>query len=621
VPGNWGWGGVNDAILGYVTYATQLETGSCFASGEEYYWSYTEYYDWNYNDASGTGHYFNLSVGTNISGNPPPGGWQRCEPNPPSPQGSGAASALDGSGYTLTGSVGVPTASIGDPSGNTIIPPAVAWGSNGQLGGIPNGTYSVTDPNANEISAAISGTTTTFTDTLGTTALTVSGTPPNPVTLTYTNASGGSSQFTINYTSQTVYTNFGCNGINEYPSQSADLVSSVERPDGAYYYFYYDYAGRLTKVTLPTGGSITYAYTGGSNNTGITCADGSTATLTRTTPDGTWTYAHSESGAAWTTTETDPAGNQTVYNFQGIYETERQIKQGSTTLETVYTCYGANGGSAPSPPCNSSSVSLPITQVAATVQHNDTNQEAETVTDYNSLGLPTEVDEYGYGNGSPSSIYQKTYLSYCPNSTYCSASTTPPSRVYQVQTYLDGTTLSAQADYSYDGHGNLLTETHTNTGGSPSSISRSSTYNSNGTVATAKDFNGNQTNYTYTGTDNCNESFPTSIAPPLIPATNIEWNCNNGQVSSATDPNNQTTTYSYDEMNRPSEVDFPDGGKTKWSYPSAAEIDRSTLLTGSTYRTDTTLLDGLGRVLHAKLTSQTRWGPTWWTPLTTTSGA
>ena len=64
---------------------------------------------------------------------------------------------------------------------------------------------------------------------------------------------------------------------------------------------------------------IAYTYSGGSN--GITCADGSPATLTRSTPDGIWTYARSESGTASTTTITDPQNNQTVVQFQGFYET------------------------------------------------------------------------------------------------------------------------------------------------------------------------------------------------------------------------------------------------------------------------------------------------------------
>src|SRR5207245_11346887 len=99
--------------------------------------------------------------------------------------------------------------------------------------------------------------------------------------------------------------------------------------------------GRLASVTLPTGGKISYTYPGGSN--GIICADGTAAGLTRQTPDGTWTYTRSGSDPSWSTTLTDPQGNQTVLNFQGPYETERQVYKGSsgtgTLLDTIYSCY------------------------------------------------------------------------------------------------------------------------------------------------------------------------------------------------------------------------------------------------------------------------------------------
>ena len=60
-----------------------------------------------------------------------------------------------------------------------------------------------------------------------------------------------------------------------------------------------------------------FLHTSTGGNNGIISADGSAAGLTRVTPDGTWTYARSGSDPAWTTTLTDPQGNQTVLNFQG----------------------------------------------------------------------------------------------------------------------------------------------------------------------------------------------------------------------------------------------------------------------------------------------------------------
>src|SRR5258707_13519117 len=127
-----------------------------------------------------------------------------------------------------------------------------------------------------------------------------SGTPSSPTTFTYTAPSGAGAPYTMKYTSYFVQTAFGCSGIAEYGSNgttSANLVSEIDLPDGSKYTFAYEgtpgvsghVTGRLGSITLPTGGTITYAYSGGSSGH-ISCADGSAATLTRTTSDGQWTY-------------------------------------------------------------------------------------------------------------------------------------------------------------------------------------------------------------------------------------------------------------------------------------------------------------------------------------------
>ena len=165
-----------------------------------------------------------------------------------------------------------------------------------------------------------------FTDTLGQTALTIggSGTSSSPTTFTYTAPSNSPVAYTMKYTNYTIATNFGISGISEYKSTAAvPVVTSITLADGSQYKFTYEATpstpasgactpysgttcttGRLASVTLPTGGQITYSYTGGNN--GI-LPDGSVATLTRTTPDGTWKFAQVKgSGAASTTTVTDP---------------------------------------------------------------------------------------------------------------------------------------------------------------------------------------------------------------------------------------------------------------------------------------------------------------------------
>lgn len=281
----------------------------------------------------------------------------------------------DGSGYRIT-VVNNALVSLFGPNGQSLALP------------IGNSSTATEDSNGNEISQTSGG---VFTDTLGTTALTIGGAVPT-VTYSYTAPSGATATYTVNYTSYTVATNFGVSGISEYPPTAQQLVSSIVQPDGSQYTFTYEatpstpvagactplagtfanncVTARLASVTLPTGGTISYNYSGGSN--GI-LSDGTIATLTRQTPDGTWTYAHAETGQAWTTTVTDPSPqqNQTVYNFQGIYQTERKVFSGSSTrclkmTSPVITTTRRIATLRPSTP-QSRSDSLPILLAASNV--------------------------------------------------------------------------------------------------------------------------------------------------------------------------------------------------------------------------------------------------------------
>jgi hypothetical protein len=191
------------------------------------------------------------------------------------------------------------------------------------LSGPPPGpsAYSQTDANGNKIS--FDPNTGKYTDTLGQNVLTVSGT--NPVKLTYTPPNQTPVWYTVNYTSYNIKTNFNCAGIAEYTANNVLLISSVGLPDGTSSSFSYEptqsnsgfYTGRLSTVTLPTGGSITYTYPLSSDGTKnqINCTDGSapspvgtSPSLTRTlsSPGGQWTYSRNQvSGNHWQTTVRD----------------------------------------------------------------------------------------------------------------------------------------------------------------------------------------------------------------------------------------------------------------------------------------------------------------------------
>src|SRR6266851_592410 len=289
---NWGWRGQTEVATGYITYSV-TKTSCLVDPGPPRQTDIkTRYYNWTYHDPFGVPHNMNIAVYDDAT----------CL-NQSDPY-SQTSTVGDGSGYTMTADAS-PSATITSASGKIINAPLLSSA----------GAGIATDRNGNKISVSTGG---IFTDTLGMTALTVTGGAPNPLVFTYTAPSGANASYAMKYSSYTVQTAFGCSGISEYGPTSISLVSEIDLPDGAKYLFTYEptttgsanVTGRLKSVTLPTGGTITYKYTGGSSGN-ITCADGSTSGLQRYTPDtgsNYWNYACTPgTGAAYTTTITDPS--------------------------------------------------------------------------------------------------------------------------------------------------------------------------------------------------------------------------------------------------------------------------------------------------------------------------
>ena len=560
---NWGWAGSVPTGSGYATYKSLATSCQYYNTDLKRYITehYTQYSNWGYVDSFGVSHALDTSKKV-----------QDGEATDCGPAYSTLVPAVDGSGYTLNVDGG-PDASVVAKDGST--------GNNLPLQA-PAPKVGWTDRNGNEITVTSAG---SFYDTLsGTVAVltvTGSGTPSSPVTLTYTAPNGGSPQFKMNYSSFNIKTNFGCGGISEYSANGINLVSGITLPDGSAYTFSYEptpgnsgyYTGRLHSVQLPTGGTITYSYTGGSN--GITCADGSTATLTRATPDGTWTYAQVKgSGAASTTTVTDPQGNVTTLYFQGIYETQRVVRQGSSTvLSTANTCY--NASAPPEPACTGTAVTSPITQRYVSTQLGGGNLTDLHYQKYGSSGNLLEQDDYDYGSGANGGLLKKTVI------TYALLGNITAFQQQVTVTNASGATVS-QTNYNYD-QGAVVTTSgtpqHTSISGSRGNLTsanyytqgstyltKSYTYFDTGNVQTATDVNGAQTTYAYGA---CGNSFPTSVSEPLGMSRSFAWNCTGGVQTSVTDENNQATTYD-DHSDpyywRPGTITDPAGATIGYSY-------------------------------------------------------
>jgi len=370
----WTWAGSSwqvgiQALSGFVTYNRVSYPYACNGGG---LWQRQNYV---YHDPSGGSHLFTSSSVTEAD----------CSGVS---HGGGPFYAYDGLGYSLSVDPTL-SASISNMEGQLIRP--------------DQGT--ITDTNGNQINGGV--------DTLGVTALHISNTsvtypsPTNPSTFVGA---------TFGYTQMSIQSNFGCSGIADRGNGVVNLLTSITLPDSSHYLFTYEptpgypagnTTGRITSVTLPSGAQITYQYTGG--NHGIICADGSVAGLTRTTPDGIWTYTRSvtvQPPVPYTitssiTTLIDPMGNKQVINFGNgdSLETMRQLYTGSTTLlKTIETCY--NGASFPC--SNGLPGSGGVSQKTVREElPNSSGKVSEVDTFYttpNGVKLPTDAWEYDFGS-------------------------------------------------------------------------------------------------------------------------------------------------------------------------------------------------------------------------------
>jgi RHS repeat-associated protein len=642
---NWGWD-ASPVDIGSVVYK-QTYTD---VNQTQYYWTYTGF---AYVDGFGTPHPFNA---TTLYICHYSGIWT-C-----SSQGISKAVAVDGSGYTLNVSFvsNLTTnpdfqALVTTSDGNTI-------NTTHDPRGIFKTPIGMTDRNGNQITVSNG----VFTDTVGQIALTAagSGTPTSAKTFTYTAPSGAQAPYTMNYTSYTVATGFGAPGVSEFPATAENLVSSVVLPDGSQYTFTYEQTpgtctplggtysaycvtARVTQITLPTRGKITYAYSGGNN--GI-FSDGSMAGLTRTLSDGanwteTWNYSRLTSGTQSETTVAAPDGNQTILQFQGIYQTQRDVYQGSgpsvTSLpisegalqttnlaQEVQTCYSSSMTGSVTTPCTGTAVSTIAQRVVVTiVPVGSSSLETKVGSVYNSYGQLTEEDDYDYASGAPGALIRKELITIGP---------VGQTQSVQQTTIQDGSgNVKAQTTICYDEGTPSGTTTCAATGaptptsgtpqhasvsgpwGNPTTVAslvsgttilgKTFTYYDTGNMNVATDVNKGITTFTYGA---CGNSFPTVITEPISTLTqSYGWSCAGGVATSSTDENNNSVSTNYSDAYfwRPTYIQDQLLNQTNFTYNGETSVESAMTFNGSNSTTDKLVtLDGLGR----PRISQTKQGPT-----------
>jgi RHS repeat-associated protein len=260
--------------------------------------------------------------------------------------------------------------------------------------------------------------------------------------------------------------------LNSFAQGHGSYIGSVVMPDQNHWSFDYDDFGNVTKITLPTGGNISYLWTEISDG----CADGSLtrvsrAISTRTTNDNNgnsyqWSYTWGalQQDGTLTNYVLDPNGNETAHVFHSVttspcdfYEVETRSYQGThasgTLLHTVDTHYNANFGFTAS----SSFAADVVPDIITTTLQN--GQMSKVVRQYDSgngnltnLGKVTDEKVYDYSGA----LLKETATTYewQVNSAYLDAGLLDLPATVVVK---DGAGCAlAETDYTYD-EANYLT--------------------------------------------------------------------------------------------------------------------------------------------------------------------
>ncbi len=579
----WGFKGQLNGVS-FAGFLTNQQTYDYCYNNDGAYGIEFSYYNYIYHDPFGAQHAFNYTSYTDCSGNT-------------TVTGDGATD--DSSGYSFNGE---------DVIASNGVELSPAYSATGQ------DPSSAVDTNGNQISFNGSG---TFTDTTGANALSITGS--GPVTFTYplvrqtSGATTGSAS--LSYASHLVRTNFQCPNIGEYGTNTLNLVDHITLGDGSTYSFTYEgtpgasdgaVTGRLASITLPTGGTITYQYTGGCSGAGAGInPDGTVGSLTRTTTDGTRTYNRATvNGNATSTTVTDEKNNQTVYKFtiaSGLfYETHRQAYQGSTggtLLLDRYTCYNKATAN-----CDGQAVTPPMTEADVTTSFNGGTQ------DLVKNGYDTSGNLLSSAHYSGSTLLQTTQNSY--NSLSELTSTTQRDGSNNAYTYsyfgYDETTPTSTSGLPQhiDGFGSSGNQTSAHTSAGATYLTTTTAYNDTGMPVSTTAADEGVTRYSYdsTGTFVTTTTLPTPSSTVAM-STTSNYDATSGAALSASGPNSgQSTTFNtYDSLLRPTQATLPNGGVLNFNYQGANYKNVTEALgTGSTASQEL-LLDSYGRVSRQTL--------------------
>jgi len=469
----------------------------------------------------------------------------------------------------------------------------------------------------------------------------------------YASSGNGTATYISCFTVVSIASNFpfgdqtGKSPIYSNGTASPSLLTALILPNGQAWKFSYDSEGDLQQLTFPTGGTITYQWAAIPACSPTGQLKFSMGVTSRTVnpgngePSSTWSY----SLVSGVNTVQDPMGNTTVHSFLGgsacsLYESNTAYYQGSSTsgklIKNVSTQYSGatNVNDLDATEMNVEPIKVTTTLASGQTSTitktydsgisvwNQTWNRSESPTYYTLIyGSLVSTDDYDFGvptSGTPTRTASTTW-EWQKNSAYLTAGLLdiPASKIV-----LNSASQQASyTTYTYDetaySPGGVLGQPTTTVqylGGNPGPTTHTG-WLSNGEKSYVIDADGHTNSNGHTidyGYSVCDGSVVTSTTDALNHKTSGAYDCNSGLVTSITDPNLQTSTFSYDELSRITQAVSPaitlPGGQTgnpttTFTYnDSANTVTRTVTASPDPTQTTEVVFDGLGRELHRYIT-------------------
>jgi RHS repeat-associated protein len=487
-----------------------------------------------------------------------------------------------------------------------------------------------------------------WTDALGRLALKiVANTSSTQFQYEVLNATGTYNITTVVTQSLNVAANFACpQGHSEGTRNLVTLPTSITLPNGRSFTFSYEptpgnsanTTGRLQSATLPTRGTYQYSYQGA--NDGMACvpegADVSfanqhldqTNNLVRTVSNGsttltqayTWSRMSPSTVQSTVLTSATPADSHVsskrvvTLNGSSPVRTDQQFDStGTSVLHTMVTTL--SGGRLP----------LSIVSILE-----DGQTQSETDYTWFTTGLPLTQQDYDYGVGAHGSLLRTISHSYISGSAYVSKHIID--RVTDEIISNGAGTIVSKTHTDYDqsqfttcptsvpGHDDLVLCTDL-IRGNPTTFTRyTDPVTPGGAIVQNRVFDwfGNlrqadadcctQQTFNYSATTNYAYPDTRVDGPTGGPqlTTTFAYNFQTGITTSQQDPNLRTTSYQHnDPLTRITNIAYPDGGNTSYSYDDINRIITKTDTIGNSVpnRVSQEVLDSLGQSIQLRLTS------------------